>query len=60
MEATRSIGALARAGVAGKPVVARAALGDFVEAPALSADERLLYFHRKVGTDFRIFAVETP
>jgi len=35
-------------------------LGDFVEAPALSADEKLLYFHRKVGTGFRIFAVETP
>jgi hypothetical protein len=35
-------------------------LGDFVEAPALSADEKLLYFHRKVGTGFRLFAVETP
>jgi hypothetical protein len=35
-------------------------LGDFVEAPALSADEKLLYFHRKVGAGFRIFAVETP
>ena len=35
-------------------------LGDFVEAPAPSADEKLLYFHRKVGTGFRIFAVETP
>ena len=35
-------------------------LGDFVEAPAPSADEKLLYFHRKVGAGFRIFAVETP
>jgi len=35
-------------------------LGDLVEAPAPSADEKLLYFHRKVGTGFRIFAVETP
>jgi hypothetical protein len=35
-------------------------LGDFVEAPALSADEKLLYFHRRVGTGFRIFAVEAP
>jgi hypothetical protein len=34
-----------------------AGLGDFVEAPALSADEKLLYFHRKVGSGFRIFAV---
>jgi hypothetical protein len=32
-------------------------LGDFVEAPALSPDEKLLYFHRRVGTGFRIFAV---
>jgi hypothetical protein len=35
-------------------------LGDFVEAPALSADEKLLYFHRRVGSEFRIFAVVTP
>jgi hypothetical protein len=35
-------------------------LGDFVEAPALSADEKLLYFYRKVGSGFRIFAVPTP
>ena len=35
-------------------------LGGFVEAPALSPNEKLLYFHRKVGTGFRIFAVETP
>ena len=35
-------------------------LGDFVEAPALSADEKLLCFRRKVGTGFRLFAVETP
>ena len=35
-------------------------LGEFVEAPALSADEKLLYFHRKVGAGFRIFAVEAP
>lgn len=32
-------------------------LGDFVEAPALSADEKLLYFHRRVGSGYRIFAV---
>jgi hypothetical protein len=32
-------------------------LGDFVEAPALSPDEKLLYFHRRVGNGFRIFAV---
>ena len=32
-------------------------LGDFVEAPALSPDENWLYFHRKVGSGFRIFAV---
>ncbi len=32
-------------------------LGDFVEAPALSPDENWLYFHCKVGSDFRIFAV---
>jgi len=30
-------------------------LGDFVEGPALSTDEKRLYFHRKVGTSFRIF-----
>lgn len=30
-------------------------LGDFVEGPALSADEKRLYFHRKVGSSFRIF-----
>jgi hypothetical protein len=35
-------------------------LGDFVEAAALSADEKLVYFHRKVGTGFRIFAVDAP
>ena len=35
-------------------------LGDFVEAPALSADEKLLFFHRRVGSGFRIFAVATP
>ncbi len=35
-------------------------LGDFVEAPALSPDEQLVYFHRKVGNGFRIFAVATP
>jgi hypothetical protein len=35
-------------------------LGDFVEGPALSADEKLLYFHRKVGDGFRIFAVAAP
>ena len=32
-------------------------LGEFVEGPALSADEKLLYFHRRVGAGFRIFAV---
>ncbi len=32
-------------------------LGDFVEAAALSADEKLLYFHRRIGTGFRIYAV---
>jgi hypothetical protein len=32
-------------------------LGDFIEATALGADEKLLYFHRRVGTGFRIFAV---
>ena len=37
-----------------------AGLGDFVEAPALSADEKLLYFHRRVGTGYGIFAVDTP
>jgi len=36
------------------------ALGDFVEAPALAADEQLVYFHRKVGSGFRIFAVAPP
>jgi hypothetical protein len=35
-------------------------LGDFVEAPALSADEKLLFLHRKLGDGFRIFAVTTP
>ena len=30
-------------------------LGDFVEAPALSSDEKLLYFHRRVGSDYKIF-----
>jgi hypothetical protein len=35
-------------------------LGDFVEAPALAADEQLVYFHRKVGAAFRIFAVAPP
>jgi len=35
-------------------------LGDFVEAPALSAGETLLYFHRKEGTGYRIFTVPTP
>ena len=37
-----------------------AGLGDFVEGPALSGDEQLVYFHRKVGNGFRIFAVATP
>jgi hypothetical protein len=37
-----------------------AGLGDFVEGPALAADERLVYFHRKVGNGFRVFAVATP
>ena len=32
-------------------------LGDFVEGPALSANEKCLYFHRKVGSSFRIFTV---
>jgi hypothetical protein len=35
-------------------------LGAFVEAPALAADERLVYFHRNVGNGFRIFAVAPP
>ncbi len=35
-------------------------LGEFVEGPALSADERLLYFHRKVGASFQIFAAALP
>jgi len=35
-------------------------LGDFVEGPALSGDEQLVYFHRKVGDGFRIFAVAPP
>ncbi|HZW73146.1 MAG TPA: hypothetical protein VFF43_06340 [Caldimonas sp.] len=37
-----------------------AGLGDFVEGPALAADARLVYFHRKVGNGFRVFAVATP
>ena len=32
-------------------------LGDFVEGPALSTDERLLYYHRRIGSGFRLFAV---
>ncbi len=32
-------------------------LGDFIEAPALSTDEKRLYFHRRVGSSFHIFAV---
>ncbi len=32
-------------------------LGDFVEGPALSPDENWLYFHRRVGSSFHIFAV---
>jgi Tol biopolymer transport system component len=32
-------------------------LGDFVEAPALSPDEKLLYFHRRDGATFNIHAV---
>jgi hypothetical protein len=35
-------------------------LGDLVEAPALSADEKLVSFHRKVGAGFRIFAIAAP
>jgi hypothetical protein len=35
-------------------------LGAFVEAPAPSADEKLVNFHRKVGAGFRIFAVAAP
>jgi hypothetical protein len=30
-------------------------LGDFVEAPALSPDEKLLYFHRRTASGFRLF-----
>jgi hypothetical protein len=37
-----------------------AGLGEFVEGPALSADEKLLYFHRQLGSGFAIFAVEVP
>jgi hypothetical protein len=43
-----------------EPPVRIDGLGDFVEAAALSADEKLVYFHRKVGTGFRIFAVDAP
>lgn len=32
-------------------------LGEFVEGPALSANEKRLYFHRKVGSSFHIFSV---
>jgi hypothetical protein len=32
-------------------------LGDYVEGSALSADERLLYFHRKDGKRFNLYAV---
>jgi len=35
-------------------------LGAFVEGPAPSEDDKLVYFHRKVGTGFRIFAFEAP
>jgi Tol biopolymer transport system component len=32
-------------------------LGDYVEGPAFSANERLLYFHRKDGARFNLYAV---
>ena len=32
-------------------------LGDYVEGPAFSADERLLYFHRKDGARFNLYAM---
>ena len=32
-------------------------LGEFVEGTALSADERLLYFHRKDGKRFNLYAI---
>jgi len=35
-------------------------LGDFVEGPAFSANERLLYFHRKDGERFNLYAVQIP
>jgi hypothetical protein len=40
-----------------EPPVRLEGLGDFVEAPALSPDEKLLYFHRRVGNGFRVFAM---
>jgi len=32
-------------------------LGDYVEGPAFSPDERLIYFHRKDGARFNLYAV---
>ncbi|MCB1613523.1 MAG: PD40 domain-containing protein, partial [Xanthomonadales bacterium] len=31
---------------------------DYIEAPALSPDERSLYFHRRVGTRFEVWRVQ--
>ena len=35
-------------------------LGDFVEGPAFSANERLLYFHRTDGERFNLYAMQIP
>ena len=35
-------------------------LGDYVEGSALSPDEHLLYFHRKDGNSFHLYAVAVP
>jgi hypothetical protein len=32
-------------------------LGEFVEGTAFSADERLLYFHRKDGKRYNLYAI---
>ena len=42
------------------PPVHLQGLGDFVEGTALSPNERLLYFHRKDGERFHLYAVPTP
>lgn len=43
----------------GTPEVVAATTG-FVEAPSLSADGRLLYFHRRVGNAYAIYCAQRP